>query len=276
MKVSMTEMQVRGSDELKLYLYIDIYIILNFIMNLFLLMITAIVRQKRCHIFRLFLSSFAVSLLSAVSTYYLWGNMIWQIILAVIQMGGLVILAFEYEGIKARISDCVTFVFLTFFAGGSISVFVGFLSHGINRSEGISIVFIIVAVIFLFILFFVFRWEIIRGQHQKKSVMSAKIVHKGKEYRIRALYDTGNHLISPYTGEGVAVISKKLSEEMELNKEQNPILIPYTSVGGSGLLEAYRIDYVYLSDGKTKKSLLVAVSDNLREQSDIQMILNII
>lgn len=255
-------------------LYLDIYLILNFIMNLFLLMITAIVRQKRCHIFRLFLSSFAVSVVSAFITYYFWGNMAGQIVLAVIQMGGLVILAFEFEGMKVWISDFITFVFLTFFAGGSIGAFVGFLYHG--KAKDNSIVWIVVAVIILFILFFAFRWEIIQGQHQKKSVMSAKIVHKGREYRIRALYDTGNQLISPYTGESVVVISKKLSEKMKLSEEQNPVLIPYSSVGGNGLMEAYRIDYIYLPNGKTRKFFLAAVSENLNEKNNVQMILNIL
>lgn len=261
---------------MKVYLYLDIYILLNFIMNLFLLIITAIIRQKQCRVFRLFLTSFAVALLSAAITYFWWGNTGWLLLFTILQLCGLNFFAFSYEGYKSFLSDCVTFVFLTFFAGGCIGAFVHLLDAKNNSAKRYSLWWILIAVIVLFILFFVFRWELLQQQSNRETVLSVTIVHKGSEYHTRALYDTGNQLLSPYTGEKVSVISEKLSEKIGIAKEQNPVYIPYSSVGGSGLMKAYRLESIWLSGGKRQENVLVAVSENLNAENEVQMILNII
>ena len=257
---------------MKVYLYLDVYILLNFIMNLFLLMITAVVRQKKCRIFRLFLVSLFVSLLSAAVTCFFWGRSGWQLFFAAVQITGLVRMAFTYEGKHAFLGDCLTFLFLTFFAGGCIGVFLHLFSSVWTTKKRIAMGGILTAVIILLILFFLFRFQLAE-QGRNRNVLSAKIVHKGKEYDIRVLYDTGNQLFSPYTGENVAVVSETLSEKIGLAHEQNPLLIPYSSIGGSGLLKAYRIEMVFLSDGAIKREVLAAVSENIKRDDEVQMIL---
>lgn len=108
-----------------------------------------------------------------------------------------------------------------------------------------------------------------------KNIQRAILIHGGRKLDIRVLYDTGNRLISPYTGEGVAVISRGLAEQAGLYKNQKPILIPYHSIGGDGLLEAFRMEEMHLEDGSSKRNFLAAVSDRLGEEQGIQMILNI-
>ena len=71
----------------------------------------------------------------------------------------------------------------------------------------------------------------------------------------------------------MAVISKSLAQELELEKVP-PLMIPYTSVGGSGLLHAYRIDGMVLESGQRRNHFLAAVSDKIHGE-EIQMILNV-
>ncbi|MDD7402914.1 MAG: sigma-E processing peptidase SpoIIGA [Butyribacter sp.] len=259
---------------MKTYLYLDVYIFLNFIMNLFLIMITAIVRQKKSRIFCMILVSLAVSLFSAATTWLLWGKNGWQLVCAVFQMMILVFFSFPYEGKSVFAGDFLAFLFLAFFSGGCIGACMNFLSRWTHSGKGIACGEIITAVVILFILFFLFRWEILKQRNQKRNVLSAKIIHRKKEYQIRALFDTGNSLVSPYTGERVAVISKKLAQQMALEKEQNPILIPYSSIGGKGLMKAYRIEEICFADDRTEKDFLAAVSENLGTENEIQMIFN--
>lgn len=255
-----------------MFFYLDVYILLNFIMNLFLIMITAMIRQKRCRFFRLFAVSLVTSLLSAAITYFFWQNLLLQILFVVPQTGGLVLFSFAFEGRRSFLEDYIAFLFLTFFAGGCIGVVLHLLAVLGNESNALGK--LLAAVILLFILFLCFRWKIVQQQNRNASVLSAKLTHRGKECSIRVLYDTGNHLISPYSGECVAVISQKLADKIELSKQQYPLCIPYSSVGGKGLLEAYRIERLLLSDGSVRKDFLAAISQNLNEDNEIQMILN--
>lgn len=59
-----------------------------------------------------------------------------------------------------------------------------------------------------------------------------------------------------------------------MEQNQNPILIPYHSIGGEGLLKAYRLDLLCLQNGETKESFLAAVSENISVDVTVQFILN--
>ena len=136
-----------------------------------------------------------------------------------------------------------------------------------------SIKLILGAVCLLLCLFVKLRGEFIRQGQRRINCRRATVFHGGKTWQIQVLYDTGNQLISPYSGEPVAVISKSLAEKLGLEKAP-PLMIPYTSVGGSGLLHAYRIDGMVLESGHRQNHFLAAVSDKLHGE-EIQMILNI-
>lgn len=258
----------------KTYFYADFYAILNFIMNLFLIMITAMFRQKRCRFCRFLILACLSAVVSVCYTYLFWERAVIQMGAAILQMGLFVFLAFEWEGVRTYAGDCAVFFFLTFFTGGFTGALQGFLQRIAAPGKN-SAVWIFLAVVLLFLLFFLFRWELIRQEHFRKNIRTAKVFHGGKEARIRILYDTGNQLVSPYTGERVAVISQELAFKLDLEKGQNPLFIPYHSIGGNGLLKAYRMECIRIEGDGCKKEFLVAVSENMKEGQDVQMILNI-
>lgn len=260
---------------MKTYLYVDFYFILNFIMNLFLILTTAMIRQKRCRFLRFLFLSGVNAAISVIFTYFLWGNAVLQLCTAILQIGAFVFLSFERESFLSWLGNSVCFLFLTFFTGGIIEVVQGILTRCSVISETSSIGWILGAVILLFILFFLFRWELISQEQERKNIRTVKVIHHGKEVTIRALYDTGNQLVSPYTGESVVIVSKELSEAIGLSYGQNPVLIPYHSIGGSGLLAAYRLECIQMREGGCKKGILAAVSEELDNRRKIQMILNI-
>jgi len=74
----------------KTYLYVDFYFILNFTMNLYLIMVTAMLRQKKCHFLRFVVLSGIGALFSVFVTYYLWEQLSFQMAVALLQMGVLV------------------------------------------------------------------------------------------------------------------------------------------------------------------------------------------
>ena len=260
---------------MKTYLYVDFYFLLNFTMNLFLIMVTAMLRQKKCHFLRYVLLSGISAAFSVSVTYFLWGQAFFQAAAAFLQMGGVVYLAYGREGFPVGAGDFLVFLFLVFFTGGLIGAAQVFLLRILEKETAGSMVWILLSVVLIFLIFFLLRFSLIRQGQDRRSVRRAKVVHGGREVEILVLYDTGNRLVSPYTGEGVAVISNELAVELGLEQSQRPVLIPFRSIGGGGLLRAYRLEEMRMEDGACRKDFLVAVSENLGERQEIQMILNI-
>lgn len=104
-----------------------------------------------------------------------------------------------------------------------------------------------------------------------KEFVPVKITYDGNVVNVIALKDTGNSLKDPVTGESVMVIGAQTAMHLlGLNKEQllTPMetlagssirglrLIPYRSIGGSGMLLAKRFPDVQI--GSRKGSAIVA------------------
>ena len=106
------------------------------------------------------------------------------------------------------------------------------------------------------------------------SIMRPTLKHGSDKKNINVLYDTGNNLFSPYTNEPVNIISKETVVQMGVRDKQKPLLIPYNSIAGSGLLETYRFEKLIFMDGSSLMIFLGAVSERSDKSGDVQMILN--
>ena len=105
----------------------------------------------------------------------------------------------------------------------------------------------------------------------RKRLVEVSLNYQGKTLRFTALYDTGNELRDPVTGEGVLVLSDTIAGELtDLPKEAfaHPVesiallpglrLIPYQTVGNAGFLLAMRIPEAKI--GNRQGSVVVAFS----------------
>lgn len=123
-----------------------------------------------------------------------------------------------------------------------------------------------------------------RGSTARRCLVSVQLEHMGKSTGFNALYDTGNSLTDPISGKRVMVVSARvlvpvfgkgsllLSGEDAVSIVQSsakdPLLagklrlIPYSALGGGGLLPAFQADRV-LTDGKAADNILIAVSPRL-------------
>lgn len=115
-------------------------------------------------------------------------------------------------------------------------------------------------------------WILCRlGPEEQGEYIPVTFCYGGKSISTTALRDTGNGLRDPVTGEQVLVVSAGLAKKLtgltgaQLESpletlENRPIkglrLIPYTSVGGSGMLLALRLPEVII--GKRRQSAVVA------------------
>ena len=112
------------------------------------------------------------------------------------------------------------------------------------------------------------RWGF-RGQVLGRKLVEVQLFHRGNAVRLTALCDTGNGLRDPLTGEPVLVVDAEAGwallgigpEEFRdpaalvaAHPELRLRLLPYGTVGNSGLLAAIRCDRVEL-DGRPSGTL---------------------
>ena len=123
-----------------------------------------------------------------------------------------------------------------------------------------------------------------RGAPPSRSLVSVQVEHMGKAARFTALMDTGNSLCDPASGKRVLVASPHalepvLGKSSPLLCQKDPIciiaesendpalrgrlrLIPYSALGGSGLLAAFQPEKLF-TDSKAAKDILIAVSPSI-------------
>lgn len=117
----------------------------------------------------------------------------------------------------------------------------------------------------------VFRRAVKKAERAAYDVV---IERGGKSVRLRALHDTGNELYDPLTGRHVLVAEADalapLFDDIEaaalkadaidaISALRGFHLIPYASLGGSGLLPAFRPERIMV-DGEARDDLVVAVT----------------
>lgn len=267
-------------------IYLDIYFILNLIMNFFLLVMTGILRQKRILLKRLMLCSVCSSLFSTV--VYAWSCVygIGYLFLDLCSIPILVCVSYQNRNVRVCFRDSLFLGIMTMLTGGCLYAMYSALriclpdlflrqNSSAMADAMVSLGFIIAGLLLLSVVFLLLGKEFLQQVQYGKSTCEAVLFHAGKEYHIQILQDTGNQLISPYTGERVAVISKALASEMGIEQEQPMLYIPYHSIGGSGILPAYRLErleWTGYGNGQMEH-FLAAVSGEL-EKKEIQMIVN--
>ena len=87
------------------------------------------------------------------------------------------------------------------------------------------------------------------------------------------LYDSGHHLVEPFSGYGVLIMDRTIADELMTVPTQEDMpaegrwrLIPYDTLHGNGLLPAFMPDEVTVTAGRYAYSLqdcYVAVCDRL-------------
>lgn len=110
-----------------------------------------------------------------------------------------------------------------------------------------------------------------KRKQEKERVFSVVLHHGGCRIPVKALYDTGNSLYDPVSRKAVSILDGKVLEALlERSEKQNlPRLIPYDTISGHGILEAYVLDGMKLETGSQDQwishPLVARMPDNNRQ-----------
>lgn len=271
---------------MRIAFYWDIFWLLNFIMNLFLLGMTAIMRRKYLRKWRLIgVSLLESGQMTAVIVWWLQqlkehnGKneiLFWQngmpaglIMLEILFAFEMLQFCFWEKQFRELLKDLLYFLQVSVLTGGALLLCREWM--GKEYTTGIWTLFAGTAGIWL--VFFIMERYLRQGDKRVNTMDGVIIMENGRRYPLRVMLDTGNCLVSPYSGERVMIIGETLAQQLEITKTRPPLLIPFQSIGGDGMLTAYRIPRLSLQDGSEVRNFLAAVSPKLSEDSAVQLIM---
>lgn len=248
-------------------MYFDLVVLINFIVDFFLLLGTNRLCGFPMSLLRLVLAAAFGGVyggICLIPKLYFLGNTFWRVIFLAIISG----IAFGFS--RSALRRGVIFVLLSMALGG--------IALGLGNGGFWALVAAAMGVSIMCIVGF-------RERIGNASYVPVELSYGGKHMRLTALCDTGNTLTDPVTGRSVLVVDGKVAEHLTgLTNQQlrNPVeaitqealpglrLVPYRSIGqSSGLLLA-----LWLQDVKIGQwcggSLVAFAPDGLNSEGAYQ------
>ena len=232
--------------------YIDLVILLNFLVDLLLLAGTNRLTGHPVSTVRCVAGGFLGGLYGAVCVrpgLTFLGNFIWRLA----ALAGISITAFGMG--RHTVRRCVLFSLLSMALGGFS------LLSEFRGCWGILFSALLLVMLCAFGL---------KGRLGKKEYVPVELEWRGHKRKLLALRDTGNGLTDPITGAGVLIVSKAVAWELTGLTEKSladPVsaisgsgipglrLLPCKTAGGSGMLLALRMDKMVV-DGRISHGIV--------------------
>lgn len=237
-------------------LYVDSLFLVNFVMNLYLLLLTnrSVFRtatRGRIMVGAGMGAAWFVLLLCCPGPW--WGKVVCGIL-----PGNIAILLFTFRIRTGKALYCVAAIYLryTVIFGGAMIVLrripiVGSYMSCIWGILGMG------ALLYLGSGY----WSRMKSD---PTVCSVTVYHRGNKITLTALVDSGNALVEPVSGRPVSVVSRETIRKVCEAEPEIYRPIPYRSIGKTGILKGYRMDRIEIEQrGITKicKDVYVAVPE---------------
>lgn len=264
---------------MKLEFYIDIYFIINFTMDLVLLILTKRICKRSTKVRRVLIAAAFGALCACIIAVcdplpILILIFIEYIFVSIV----MILIAFQSASRTIFIRTYIVFLLGTFFLGGVMqSLFVNLGANAYLKtlyeqvmSKNITIILLVVFGILLTPLFY-YGYHVLRENQQLSLRLYDIIMHFDEEdvMGCKGLMDTGNCLKDPIRGWPVIVVDRELLYDKFINLQSNRpeciCVIPYVSVGKEhGILYGIRLEKVMIKNTQEEvctRNVVAALSE---------------
>lgn len=252
--------------------YVDLVLIVNFLIDLILLISVNYILRRNVKWWRLGLGSLFGS--TTLIILFIDMNNIMLMIFKLLVSFFIIIIAFGYRDIKYTSKNIIYFYLVSMLLGGGIE----FLSNQFKYSneglifmdKGLGISYSVVIIISLF-LFFKYIKCFSELKNNYSNYFKCKIYFDNKQSIVlNAFLDTGNKLKDPYSNKSIILVDKKKIDDI---KVRSPVYVPYNSLNNHGLLTCYK-GFKLEIDGRCYDKFLIGISDEHFYMDGIDCILN--
>lgn len=197
-------------------IYLDIFFIVNFLMNLLILEIMNIFLKKSLINMRsIAAAAFGAFFAGVVIVSGIRDRLVIFIIMYLLVSCLMIRIAYGKTTVRGLAGYIAGYYISGIFTAG----FLMFLKN-ITRIKNISIIFILSAAVLILFFLKKIRLALSHGISGGQNVFPVKISYKGKTVTGTGLLDTGNQLYEPVSHEGVTVVEYNLFAKMLSDKER--------------------------------------------------------
>lgn len=227
--------------------YLDEFFLINFIMDLLVLLIVKLITSDTKSVCRTVMAAILGGLYACVILvldidYGIVESLFTYVVMSVL----LTVIAFGSKNVKALTEKLALLFMAVFLMSGVIN-----LAYERGWIKGLWSM-TVVTVLAVIIVFFLLRYRK-NCRESKENIVMVYIYNRGKSVTVSALIDTGNSLKEPITGKPVAIVTK--DNALKIKAENTGIFaIPYRSVGEeNGILNGFMADYMKIQRNTTEK-----------------------
>ena len=253
--------------------YADILFVLNFFITYLLLMLTKALTKSTAKTIRMLLGAFIGALYSLV--IFIPGLNVITTVLGRLGVS-LLIVFFSFGFVRASVflKKTICFYFSNLvFLGVILAIWLSFKPKGIFiNNDAVYFDISAKALLLLALLAYLVSILIIKIYNHtisKKEIYSLTVIKNGEQTHLFAFLDSGNRLVEPFSNYPVIIVDKS---KLEYDAER---VIPYSTVGGEGLLNAFKPDKIIISNGKNSfESDKVYIAASNVDSKEFSAILN--
>lgn len=257
--------QVTRGDLLQT-VYVDVLLFLNIIIDFFILLSLKTVFNINVTYKRLVISSIIISFFSLIAllpqiNFLL--NILINIITAVIS----VLIAFGKCNIASFIKRVCGFFGINFiYAGIMIAVYMLFKPDRMSIINNvvyfdISPVLLIILTLCCYIILYIFK-RITGKQRIAEKICKVYIKLNGKSFCFFGKVDTGCDVKEPFSGASVIIVEKSVFDNLKI-EDNNYRVIPFSSLGGEGILTGIKAQEVLIDELKIEKEIYIGLCENV-------------
>lgn len=224
---------------MKMKIYIDVVLFINFSFDLLILLTTSIVLKRNAKFYKLMLGAFVGSL----SILFLFIKITsFQLFLLKILISILMLLiCFGYKNIKYFLKNMLFLYTVSIILGG----FLYFLSITFSyKNTGLVFYFKGLSINYIFLLIsspiilYIYIKESKMFKRIHNNIYKVKLEVENKIYELNGFMDTGNNLVDPYFYKPIILINKKI-------KSKKNIIVPCSVALGNGSLNCVKGKLIY-------------------------------
>ena len=245
--------------------YIDILITINIFIDYFLLLCTKKIIGSNVGYKRIILGSITggVTSLSALLPVLPSAlNLLIDFTFAML----IVFITFGRCEIKAYIKRVLVFFTVSFLFGGiMIFIYLNFKPYGMGIYNDVVYFDIspILLIIMTLICYYILRiLKKLTNNVYKTDICNTEVHINGKIFIFTAKIDTGCNLKEPFSGNSVIIAEKSILEGFLPDKNKIRI-IPFESMGGSGIIKGFAVDKVIIDGKILAKPIYLGICENI-------------
>lgn len=262
--------------------YVDILILINFVVDYFLILISAKFLNIKPRFWRLVLSA----LVGGIFSLYIFlpqNKLVFQFAVQFLMSASLCFITFGFIDVKNFIKNTLVLFCVNFaYSGAMIALWLVAKPYGmvINNSVvyfNISPLFLILFSVVGYFVVIILR-KILKKPFASSAYCTVEVICLEKSLFLSGIADTGNSITDVFGFSEIFITDKDAVEKILAEEKENPSRfrkIPCSTITGQNLLDGYRIDLAIVDFNNKKyefKNPILAVSTT--PLNDCQIIVN--